>query len=108
MVGLSTVFWGQTTPVNGIDIDIHITSSTTRDALSQIQQELHAQGIGFRYDLIHWDAGELQSIRLALRLGDGSMQTANFESLEPETDIRIVIHGTGEDRVFCVGTTCPE
>jgi hypothetical protein len=104
----SLASWAQSPIVTPNAVDLHITQETSRDQLAQMQQSLHAAGIGFRYDLVAWEGNALQSIRMAVRLADGTLQTTELESFNSETDVRIQLSGTGENRIFCVGTACPE
>ena len=87
-------------------LNIHITQATSRAELSQMQKDMSAYNIGFRYDLIQWSNDELQSIRFAVRLPDGTMRRNVYEALESETDIWIRLEGEGAERIFCAGSQC--
>lgn len=89
-------------------LNVHITPNTTRENLAQLQKDMSAVNIGFRYDMVNWVEGQLQSIRFALILQDGSMVRNAYESMEADTDVWIRLEGTGDDRVFCAGDECAE
>jgi hypothetical protein len=109
LLALTTGFgWAQTAESSVATLDLHITQETSRMDLAEMQKVMRVQGVGFRYDLINWQDDLLQSIRLAVRLADGTLENGEFSSLSPETDIRILLIGQGEERVFCVGIDCPE
>lgn len=88
--------------------DVHITSSTTRMELAQLQKDFSEVGIGFRYDLIDWTDETLQSIRLAIILPDGSMRRHMSESLDADADIWLRLEGSGTERIFCAGDNCED
>lgn len=100
--------WAQSAQITATSLDLHITQETSQDDLRQMQQTLAAVGIGFRYDLVSWEENTLQSIRMAVILSDGTLQTHEIETFEAVTDLRILLEGGGEDRIFCVGIDCPE
>lgn len=100
--------FGQSEAIQPNFLDVHIDQSTSRAELSQIQQEMQAYNIGFRYDLIEWNEGQLQSIRFAVRLPDGTMRRNVYEAMDAETDIWIRLEGSGEERIFCAGSACGE
>lgn len=100
--------WAQSAQITATSLDLHITQETSQDDLKQMQQTLAAAGIGFRYDLVSWEESTLQSIRMAVILSDGTLQTHEIETFEADTDLRILLEGGGEDRIFCVGIDCPE
>lgn len=106
LVSLAT--WAQSSVVTPNSVDIHINQETSREQLAQMQQSLQEVGIGFRYDLVSWEEGALQSIRMAVRLADGTMETSEVASFNVETDVRILLSGEGEARIFCLGVACPE
>lgn len=89
-------------------VNVHVTQNSTRAELAQLQKDLSAVNIGFRYDLVDWVDGKLQSIRFALILQDGTMVRNAYDAMDAETDIWIRLEGTGEDRVFCAGSKCAE
>jgi hypothetical protein len=89
-------------------VNVHVTQNSTRAELAQLQKDLSAVNIGFRYDLVDWVDGKLQSIRFALILQDGTMVRNAYDAINAETDIWIRLEGTGEERVFCAGDKCAE
>ena len=89
-------------------VNVHVTQNSTRAELAQLQKDLSAVNIGFRYDLVDWVEGKLQSIRFALILQDGTMVRNAYDAMDAETDIWIRLEGTGEERVFCAGSKCAE
>ena len=89
-------------------INVHVTQNSTRAELAQLQKDLSAVNIGFRYDMVDWVDGKLQSIRFALILQDGTMVRNAYDAMDAETDIWLRLEGTGEDRVFCAGSKCAE
>ena len=89
-------------------VNVHVTENSTRAELAQLQKNLSAVNIGFRYDMVNWVDGKLQSIRFALILQDGTMVRNAYEAMDAETDIWIRLEGTGEERVFCAGSKCAE
>ncbi len=89
-------------------LDVHLTQSTTRTELAQLQKDFSEVGIGFRYDLIDWADENLQSIRFAIILPDGSMRRHISESMDAETDIWIRLEGSGSERIFCAGGSCED
>ena len=89
-------------------VNVHVTQNSTRAELAQLQKDLSAVNIGFRYDMVDWVDGKLQSIRFALILQDGTMVRNAYDAMDAETDIWIRLEGTGEDRVFCAGSKCAE
>lgn len=89
-------------------VNVHVTENSTRMELAQLQKNLSAVNIGFRYDMVNWVNDKLQSIRLAVILQDGTMVRNAYEALDAETDIWIRLEGTGEERVFCAGSKCAE
>ena len=89
-------------------LNVHIDQSTTRDKLAQLQTDMHAVNIGFRYDMVNWVDDKLQSIRFALILQDGTMVRNAYEAMDAETDIWLRLEGTGDERVFCAGSQCAE
>ena len=46
-------------------VNVHVTQNSTRAELAQLQKDLSAVNIGFRYDMVDWVDGKLQSIRFA-------------------------------------------
>ena len=105
---VSFATWAQSSVITPNSVDLHIDQETSRDQLAEMQQSLQAVGIGFRYDLVSWEENALQSIRMAVRLADGTMETSEVESFNEETDVRIMLSGEGEARIFCVGVACPD
>ena len=89
-------------------VNVHVTQNSTRAELAQLQKDLSAVNIGFRYDMVDWVDGKLQSIRFALILQDGTMVRNAYDAMDAETDIWIRLEGTGEERVFCAGSKCAE
>lgn len=89
-------------------VNVHVTQNSTRAELAQLQKDLSAVKIGFRYDMVDWVEGKLQSIRFALILQDGTMVRNAYDAMDAETDIWIRLEGTGEERVFCAGSKCAE
>ena len=89
-------------------VNVHVTQNSTRAELAQLQKDLSAVNIGFRYDMVDWVDGKLQSIRFALILQDGTMVRNAYDAMDAETDIWLRLEGTGEDRVFCAGSKCAE
>ena len=89
-------------------VNVHVTQNSTRAELAQLQKDLSAVNIGFRYDMVDWVEGKLQSIRFALVLQDGTMVRNAYDAMDAETDIWIRLEGTGEERVFCAGSKCAE
>ena len=89
-------------------VNVHVTENSTQAELAQLQKDLSAVNIGFRYDMVDWVDGKLQSIRFALILQDGSMVRNAYDAINAETDIWIRLEGTGEERVFCAGDKCAE
>ena len=89
-------------------VNVHVTQSSTRAELAQLQKDLSAVNIGFRYDMVDWVDGKLQSIRFALILQDGTMVRNAYDAMDAETDIWLRLEGTGEERVFCAGSNCAE
>ena len=89
-------------------VNVHVTGNSTRAELAQLQKDLSAVNIGFRYDMVDWVEGKLQSIRFALILQDGTMVRNAYDAMDAETDIWIRLEGTGEERVFCAGSKCAE
>ena len=100
--------FGQSEAIQPNFLDVHINQGTSRAELSQFQKEMQAYNIGFRYDLIEWNEGQLQSIRFAVRLPDGTMRRNVYEAMDAETDIWIRLEGSGEERIFCAGSDCGE
>jgi hypothetical protein len=89
-------------------VNVHVTQNSTRAELAQLQKDLSAVNIGFRYDMVDWVDSKLQSIRFALILQDGTMVRNAYDAMDAETDIWIRLEGTGEERVFCAGNKCAE
>lgn len=89
-------------------VNVHVTQNSTRAELAQLQKDLSSVNIGFRYDMVNWIDGKLQSIRFALILQDGTMVRNAYDAMDAETDIWIRLEGTGEERVFCAGSKCAE
>ena len=89
-------------------VNVHVTQNSTRADLAQLQKDLSAVNIGFRYDMVDWVDGKLQSIRFALILQDGTMVRNAYDAMDAETDIWLRLEGTGEERVFCAGSKCAE
>ena len=89
-------------------VNVHVTQNSTRAELAQLQKDLSAVNIGFRYDMVDWVEGKLQSIRFALILQDGTMVRNAYDAMDAETDVWIRLEGTGEERVFCAGSKCAE
>ena len=87
-------------------VNVQVTQNSTRAELAQLQKDLSAVKIGFRYDMVDWVEGKLQSIRFALILQDGTMVRNAYDAMDAETDIWIRLEGTGEERVFCAGSKC--
>ena len=107
LIFASIASWAQSSNITPNSVDLQISQETSREQLAQMQKSLQEAGIGFRYDLVSWEENGLQSIRMAVRLADGTMQTAEIEAFNEETHLRILLSGEGEDRVFCVGVACP-
>ena len=89
-------------------VNVHVTENSTQAELAQLQKDLSAVNIGFRYDMVDWADGKLQSIRFALILQDGTMVRNAYDAMDAATDIWIRLEGTGEERVFCAGSKCAE
>ncbi len=89
-------------------VNVHVTQNSTRAELAQLQKDLSAVNIGFRYDMVDWVDGKLQSIRFALILQDGTMVRNAYDVMDAETDIWLRLEGTGEERIFCAGGKCAE
>ena len=89
-------------------VNVHVTQNSTRAELAQLQKDLSAVNIGFRYDMVDWVDGKLQSIRFALILQDGTMVRNAYDAINAETDIWMRLEGTGAERVFCAGDKCAE
>jgi hypothetical protein len=89
-------------------VNVHVTQNSTRADLAQLQKDLSAVNIGFRYDMVDWVDGKLQSIRFALILQDGTMVRNAYDAMDTDTDIWLRLEGTGEERVFCAGSKCAE
>ena len=89
-------------------VNVHVTQNSTRAELAQLQKDLSAVNIGFRYDMVDWVDGKLQSIRFALILQDGTMVRNAYDAMDAQTDIWLRLEGTGEERVFCAGSKCAE
>ena len=89
-------------------VNVHVTQNSTRAELAQLQKDLSAVNIGFRYDMVDWVDSKLQSIRFSLILQDGTMVRNAYDAMDTETDIWIRLEGTGEERVFCAGNKCAE
>lgn len=89
-------------------VNVHVTQNSTRAELAQLQKDLSAVNIGFRYDMVDWVDGKLQSIRFALILQDGTMVRNAYDAMDAETEIWLRLEGTGEERVFCAGSKCAE
>ena len=89
-------------------VNVHVTQNSTRTDLAQLQKDLSAVNIGFRYDMLEWVDGKLQSIRFALILQDGTMVRNAYDAMDADTDIWIRLEGAGEERVFCAGSKCAE
>ena len=89
-------------------VNVHVTQNSTRAELAQLQKDLSAVNIGFRYDMVDWVDGKLQPIRFALILQDGTMVRNAYDAMDAETDIWLRLEGTGEGRVFCAGSKCAE
>jgi len=89
-------------------VNVHVTQNSTRADLAQLQKDLSAVNIGFRYDMVDWVDGKLQSIRFALILQDGTMVRNAYDAMDAQTDIWLRLEGTGEERVFCAGSKCAE
>jgi len=108
LFAISTAFTGlgQSENIQSDYLNIHVNQSTSRTELAQWQKAMSAVGIGFRYDLVNWVEGELQSIRFAVILPDGTMRRNVVEDIDGETDIWIRLEGSGDGRVFCAGDDC--
>ncbi|MBO75370.1 MAG: hypothetical protein CMD33_08870 [Flavobacteriales bacterium] len=89
-------------------LNVHVTQNTTREELAQLQKDMSAINIGFRYDMINWVDGKLQSIRFGLILQDKTMVRNAYDSMDADTDIWIRLEGTGDERVFCAGSQCAD
>ncbi|MBN31984.1 MAG: hypothetical protein CL845_08385 [Crocinitomicaceae bacterium] len=89
-------------------LNVHVTQNSTQSELAQLQKDMSAVNIGFRYDMVNWIDGKLQSIRFALILRDGTMIRNAYEVMDSETDVWIRLEGTGEERVFCAGDKCAD
>ena len=89
-------------------VNVHVTQNSTRAELAQLQKDLSAVNVGFRYDMVDWVDGKLQSIRFALILQDGTMVRNAYDAMNEETDIWLRLEGSGEERVFCAGSKCAE
>ena len=89
-------------------VNVHLTQNSTRAELAQLQKDLSAVNIGFRYDMVDWVDGKLQSIRFALILQDGTMVRNAHDAMDAETDIWLRLEGTGDERIFCAGSKCAE
>ena len=105
---ISTAFtgFGQTENIQSDFLNIHVNQNTSRTELAQWQKAMSVVGIGFRYDLVNWVEGELQSIRFAIILPDGAMRRNVVENIDGETDIWIRLEGAGDERIFCAGDEC--
>lgn len=112
LLGTTTPTQAQSTSTNAEVqpgyLNVHITSNTTREELAQLQKDMSTVNIGFRYDMVDWVNGQLQSIRFALILQDGTMVRNAYDSMEAATDVWIRLEGEGENRIFCAGDECAE
>lgn len=89
-------------------LNVHVTQNTTREELAQLQKAMSAINIGFRYDMVNWVDGKLQSIRFGLILKDKTRVRNAYDSMDADTDIWIRLEGTGDERVFCAGSQCAD
>tara|TARA_B100000768_G_C11282099_1_gene379248 strand:+ start:4687 stop:5049 length:363 start_codon:yes stop_codon:yes gene_type:complete len=103
---LTTIGLAQSEAIQPDFLNIHITQATSRMELTQIQSDMGDYNIGFRYDMVTWSNDQLQSIRFAVRLPDGTMRRTVFEAIDAETDIWIRLEGSGTERIFCAGSQC--
>lgn len=112
MLGTTTELQAQSTSSDAAVqpgyLNVHITPNTTRENLAQLQKDMSTVNIGFRYDMVNWVDGQLQSIRFAVILQDGTMVRNAFESMEADSDVWIRLEGSGADRIFCAGDECAE
>lgn len=106
--GLGSSAWAQSGDIQPNFLNVHITENSTRQDLAQLQKDMSQVGIGFRYDLVDWVDGKLQSIRFAVLLNDGTMRRTVVESLDADSDIWIRLEGSGEGRIFCAGSNCED
>ena len=92
-----------TTPEN---VMVEITADMTRDDLADASKMLAEQGISFRYDNIAWANGALQTIRMAVKCADGTMQVSDVLTVTPDTPTRFgvtYLHGKPQ---ICFGKEC--
>lgn len=108
VIAMSTALtgFGQSENIQSDFLNIHVNQTTSRTELAQWQKAMSAVGIGFRYDLVNWVEDELQSIRFAVILPDGTMRRNVVEEMNGETDIWIRLEGSGDERIFCAGDAC--
>lgn len=111
LLGTSTDAQAQSTPNDAVQpgyLNLHITENTTRENLAQLQKDMSTVNIGFRYDMVDWVDGKLQSIRFALILQDGTMVRNAYEAMDASTDVWLRLEGEGASRIFCAGSECAE
>lgn len=89
-----------------VDVDLVITSATSREDLATMQRDLYPKGIKFHYSNIAWTDGRLTDIQVLISTTAGKDQQAVFAGITADQEIRLVVRGNGDAQQICLGTDC--
>jgi hypothetical protein len=97
---------GQTVAEKDVDVNLVITSATSREDLAEMQRTLYPQGIKFHYSEIAWTEGRLTDIRVLVSTTSGKEEEIEFNGITADQEIRLVVRGSGDAQQLCIGTDC--
>jgi hypothetical protein len=89
-----------------VDVDLVITSATSREDLATMQRDLYPKGIKFHYSNIAWTDGRLTDILVLVSTTAGKDQQAQFADITADQEIRLVVRGNGDAQQICLGSDC--
>jgi|GEM_PF-3057617 len=94
------------TAEEAVDVDLVITSATSREDLATMQRDLYSKGIKFHYSNIAWTDGRLTDIHVLVSTTAGKDQQAVFAGITADQEIRLVVRGNGDAQQICLGSDC--
>jgi hypothetical protein len=89
-----------------VDIDLVITSATSREDLATMQKDLYPKGVKFHYSNITWADGRLTDILVHVSTVAGKDAQAEFNGIAADQEIRLVVRGAGDAQQICLGSDC--
>ncbi len=89
-----------------VNIDLDVTSATSREDLAAMQRDAYPQGVKFQYSEIAFANGRLTDIRIMVSTTAGKEIEQEFRGIKSNDVIRLVVRGSGDAQQICLGTDC--